>query len=178
MIHDTPGHRPVPRAWGGSRQVLARLLLLCFFGGLMLLSLSGCRSAPRLPPVNIAEPGWSLREGQSLWRSQRDGPEIAGEIIVASRADGRSLVQLVKAPLPLLTAQTTPGAWQIEFISEQRLVSGQGAPPTKWIWLHLARALNGSAIPPAPLKFRKLDDGGSHLENAATGESLTVYLNE
>jgi len=148
-----------------------------FWGCLTLLCLTACRSAPRLPPVNVAEPGWILREGQSLWRSQRDGPEIAGEIIVASRADGGSLVQLAKAPLPLLTARTTPAAWQIEFIPEQRIISGKGAPPVRFLWLHLARSLNG-ALPPAPLRFLKLNDGSCRLENPATGESLTVYLNE
>ena len=154
-----------------------RLTRIWFLGFLALGFLSACRTAPRLPSVNVAEPGWTLREGQGLWRSQRDGPEFAGEIIIASHADGRSLVQFTKSPLPFLTAQTTPNAWQIEFIPEKRTISGRGGPPARFIWLHLARALSG-APPPASLKFQKLKDGNWHLENSASGESLTVYLAE
>lgn len=161
---------PKPAA---ARHLLVPLWLLgCSTLGL----LTGCQTTARLPPVNITEPGWQLREGQSLWRSERDEPEIAGEIIVASHLNGHSLVQFIKTPLPLLTAQTTQEAWRIEFIPEKRIISGKGQPPAHFIWLHLARALTGTP-PPTPLRFDKVSESSWRLENSATGELLTVYLN-
>ena len=140
-----------------------------------LLMITACRTPPRpLPPVDVSEPGWKLREGQALWRSTRDAPEIAGEVTLAWHADGRSSVQFTKTPLPFLSAQTTKGIWRIEFIPEHRAFSGRGSPPAHFIWLALGRSLNGIP-PPAPLRLEKLPDGGVRLMNPSSGEALTVY---
>jgi hypothetical protein len=138
--------------------------------------LPACRTpVPHLPPVNVAEPGWSLRQGQAVWRSDRHAPEIAGEVLVATHPDGRSIVQFIKVPLPLLAARIAANGWQIDFIPENRTLSGQGQPPARLLWLHVARALNGIP-PPAPARLEKLAEGGWRLDNAHTGETLTLYL--
>ncbi len=150
--------------------------VLCLSVLLVLFCLAGCRSAPApLPAINLSEPGWKLREGQALWRSAKDAPEIAGEVTLALHADGRSWVRFTKTPLPFLNAEITKEGWRIEFIPERRVFSGTGVPPARLLWLHLARALNGLA-PPAPLRFEKSADGGGRLENRSTGETLTLYL--
>src|SRR5258708_3062502 len=53
---------------------------------LVLLGVVGCRTAAPLPVVNLKEPGWTVREGQAVWRRDRKAPEIAGDILVATRS--------------------------------------------------------------------------------------------
>jgi len=141
---------------------------------LLVLSAS-CRSISPLPPANLAEPGWTVRHGQAVWKSGADAPEIAGEIVVATRADGRAFTQFTKSPLPFVVAQTTTNTWQIEFAAENRRWAGRGNPPTRLGWLHLARCLSG-INPPKDWSFRKGDDGTWRLENRKTGETLEGYV--
>src|SRR6266545_7862873 len=54
---------------------------------LMLAMAMACRTAPALPPVNLSEPRWTIQQGQAVWRSRRDAPEIAGELLLACRDD-------------------------------------------------------------------------------------------
>jgi len=131
-----------------------------------------------LPPINLSQPGWKVHEGQAIWRSQQGAPEIAGEVLLAIHTDGRSLVQFIKTPLPILSAQTAPQSWQIEFIPEKRTFAGKGKPPARFPWLHLASALEGTP-PPAPLHFQPGPDGGGwRLENRKTGETLTGFVGQ
>lgn len=150
-------------------RTLASLWLLAFF-------ISSCRTIPPLPPVNLSESGWTLRQGQAVWRSKRDAPEIAGEILFATHSGGRTVLQLTKNPLPFVSAQTSGDDWQIEFVPERRRFSGRGTPTPRLLWIHLARALNG-AKPPAPLKFEQTEPHGFTLENPKTGESISGFLN-
>ncbi len=154
--------------------------MICAFGrwpGILCLTLalSGCRTAPRLPAVNLAEPGWKVRSGQSVWTSREGATELAGELLVATHPDGRSLAQFTKTPLPLLVTQTSTNGWRIEFIAERRVFAGRGEPPVRWLWLHVAPCLAGSK-PPEPLRFETLSEGAWRLENRATGETLAGYL--
>jgi hypothetical protein len=142
---------------------------------LVLLILTGCRTTSRWAPVDLAEPGWKVRQGQAVWRSSRGGPELAGEILVATHPDGRWLVQLIKTPLPLLTVQANQRAWQIEIIPDQRIITGRGDPPTRLLWLHLAGALQGLR-PLSPLRFEGAADSRWRLHNPATGEFIQGYL--
>ena len=144
---------------------------------LLLCSAVSCRTIAPLPAVNLAEPGWTLRQGQALWRSKRDAPEIAGEIIFATHRDGRTLLQLTKNPLPFVTVQTAGDAWQIEFVPQQRRFSGKGVPTKRLPWVHLARALSGTN-PPAPLKFTKDGPDNFALENPDNGETITGFLGQ
>jgi hypothetical protein len=110
-----------------------------------------------------------------VWKSRANAPEIAGELVLATSVDGRTFTQFTKTPLPILVAQTTTNAWQIEFVVESRKFAGRGSPPTRLAWLHLARCLSGVS-PPKGWKFTKGDDGSWHIENKKTGELLEGYL--
>ena len=138
---------------------------------------TSCRTIPPLPPVNLSEPGWTLRQGQALWRSKKDAPEIAGEILFATRAGGQTMLQMTKTPLPFVSVQTRGDEWQIEFVPQQRRFSGKGTPTSRLMWVHLARALSGEK-PPEPLKFQQTEPHGFTLENPKTGESITGFLSQ
>src|SRR5262249_49980619 len=101
--------------------------------------------------------------------------ELAGELLVATHQDGRSLVQFTKTPLPFVVAQSTTNSWQIAFVPKNKTYSGHGEPPVRVIWLHLPRCLNGTP-PPKPLVFERALGSGWKLENRVTGEMVTGYL--
>src|SRR2546421_166697 len=65
---------------------------------LILLFLAGCALLPPLPQANLRDPGWTVREGQAVWKSKRGASDIAGEILVATQPDGRAFVQFTKTP--------------------------------------------------------------------------------
>src|SRR5262249_22496427 len=92
----------------------------------LLICAAGCHF---MPPANLTEPGWRVREGQAVWRAKREAPEIAGEILLATRSDGRTFVQFTKTPFPFLIGQTTTNRWQAELPTENRRYSGPGIPP-------------------------------------------------
>ena len=144
---------------------------------LLAVLAASCRTIPPLPAVNLSEPGWTLHQGQALWRNQKDAPEIAGEILFATHAGGRTMLQMTKNPLPFVAVQTSGDSWQIEFVPQQRRFSGKGTPTPRLLWIHLARALNGTP-PPVPLKFQQTEPHGFTLENPKTGESITGFLSE
>src|SRR5688572_29399594 len=79
--------------------------------------LTGCRSLPTQPPMNLGEPGWTIRQGQAAWRPKSDAPDIAGDLLVAMHVDGRSQVQFTKPPLPFVVAQRHANSWQIQFFA-------------------------------------------------------------
>lgn len=143
----------------------------------VLLSLfcAGCATVT-LPPVNLKQPGWTVRQGQAIWRRQRGGEGIAGDILVATRPDGRAFVQFSKTPFPLVVAQSTPKAWTVDFPPENKHYSGRGRPPKRIIFLQLPGVLSGQP-PLRNWSWRKLADGGWRLENNVSGESLDVYFN-
>ena len=142
---------------------------------LAFVLLAGCRTASPMPPVNVREPGWNVQQGQAVWRSRRNAPEIAGELVVAMHPDGRSLVQFTKTPLPFVVAQATIDSWQVQFVPQNKVYSGRGQPPAQLIWLHLPQCLRGGD-PPEDLLWRQLANQGWRLENRSTGESLEGYL--
>jgi len=155
----------------GTMQLFFKSLwpLLAFF------LLAGCRTASPMPPVNVREPGWNVQQGQAVWRSRRNAPEIAGELVVAMHPDGRSLVQFTTTPLPFVVAQATIDSWQVQFVPQNKVYSGRGQPPARLIWLHLAQCLRGGD-PPGNLLWRQLANQGWRLEDRSTGESLEGYL--
>jgi hypothetical protein len=140
----------------------------------LLCLASACQTLGPLPPVDLKEPGWTVREGQAVYRRNRTEPEIAGEILVATRPDGSSVVQFTKAPFPLMIARTTPAGWQVEEPARNRRYSGHGHTPGRILWLALPRALTGRPLP-KDIQWRS-DANGWHLENRQTGESLEGYL--
>jgi hypothetical protein len=146
-------------------------------GRIVLLSsmLAGCQLLPPLPPADFSEPGWQVREGQAIWRSSAEAPELAGELLFATNMAGRTMVQFIKTPIPFLTAQTTTNAWKIDFTVENRSYRGPGTPPSRLLWLHLARALAGTP-PPAPIQFHRDGPDSWVIDNPRSGERISGVL--
>lgn len=135
------------------------------------LLLSGCRTPPPLPPADLAAPGWRVQQGQAVWKPTRSRPELAGELVLATRTNGDFFVQLAKTPFSLATAQVLNDRWQIEFGNSERRWGGRGEPPSRFVWFQLPRALASKSLDkhwrftqPAPNSWR--------LENSRTGETL------
>ncbi len=138
---------------------------------LAALGLVSCRTAPPLPPVDLTANGWNVRPGQAVWQRNPRAPAITGELLVATHPDGRTWLQFTKTPVPILTAQTAPGRWRIEFDPQRRVVAGAGSPPDRLIWLHLAGCLGGAAPPPG-WSFTRPAAQRWRLENPRTGERI------
>jgi hypothetical protein len=141
---------------------------LRLFAGILLLSVfCGCHTAP-LPQVNLSEPGWKLHEGQAVWRRSKSAPELAGELQLATHADGRAWLQFTKTPIAFVVVQTAPTGWQVHFPPQNRTYSGTGLPPSRLAWLQLTRALAG-ASPASGWTFTRQPDQLWRLENQAGG---------
>ena len=149
------------------------LAALCL--ALIVPGFTACRTPAPLAPVDLAAPGWILRQGQAVWQPGPDTPEIAGDLLVAMRSDGSAFVQFTKSPLTLAVAQRTPMQWQIEFPMQNRRYTGQGRSPDRLIWLHLSDALSGNR-PPVPWTWQLREGDGWLLRNDRTGESLEGFL--
>jgi len=144
-----------------------------------LIALTGCVSAPPLPKANLSEPGWTVQQGQAVWHRSKSGAqgpaEIAGDLTLATRADGSAFVQFSKA-LPLVIAQTTPTAWQIESPVQNVRFARHGKPFARIIWFQLIDALAGKPL--AKGWQWKNSDTNWHLENPSSGEYLEGYLTQ
>ena len=143
-------------------------------GLLLLLGSTGCRSLAPLPPANLAEPGWTVRHGQAVWHLPKSQSELAGDLIVATRPDGRSFVQFSKTPFPLVTGQLLAGQWEVEFPPQNKRYSGRGKPPARLIWLQLPLVLAGRP-PPRHWSWHQ-DANGWRLANPSNGESLEGFF--
>ncbi len=139
-------------------------------------ALVGCATMAPLPSANLEEPGWTVRQGQALLK-EPGKPEIAGEIMVATRNDGEALVQLTKNPFPLVTARSTPHGWQVQSHTDNKFYSGHGKPPNRIIFLHVPRMLAGESAPKG-WSYQKLAEGGYRIENSGRGESLEIYFDQ
>lgn len=143
---------------------------------LLVAGLLGCRTAPPFPKADLAQPGWTVHQGQAIWRAKRSAPEIAGEILLATNADGRTFVQFSKTPFPFVIAQTTTNAWQIESPTQGRRYSGYGNPPARVIWFQLPRACSDSTLANNWAWHESVS--GWHLEQRNTGERLEGYFTQ
>src|SRR5437867_3601507 len=120
----------------------------CFLAELLPLAVvlpifGACRSVRPQPPMNLSEPGWTIRQGQAVWRTKPQAAEIAGELLVAMHRDGRSVVQFLKLPLPLVDAHRDTNSWQIRFYGQNKRYAGRGPPPKRILWLQLPEGLVG-----------------------------------
>src|SRR5437762_2550749 len=125
-----------------NRKRKLRQIHLC--GALLLLT--ACRTLTLLPPADLAEPGWHVQQGQAVWRPRPDAPELAGDLLVATNLDGRTLVQFTKTPLPFVVAQATSNTWQIQWVPQNKIFSGHGQPPRRLTWLYLPQCLTGRRV--------------------------------
>jgi hypothetical protein len=101
------------------------------------LLLLGCRTVPELPPVDLAQPGWQVRQGQAVWKPNASAPELSGELVWAVHPDGRFLLQFLKTPITLVEAQGSNERWQISFPPQGRTIKGsRGQSPSQRLsWL-------------------------------------------
>jgi hypothetical protein len=139
------------------------------------LALGGCITAPDKILFAISGPGWTVRQGQAIWRPGPRYPELAGEIVLAQNPDGRSSLQFTKTLLPVALAQTTKTNWLIQFPPQRLGFTGRGQSPQRFVWLHLAAALAGETLP-EDFHFKRSPDGGWRLENRRTGEFVEGFL--
>ncbi len=141
----------------------------------VLFTSAGCRTPTPISPANVSEPGWTLRQGQAVWRTSADAPEFAGEIIFAMQPDGRTVLQFAKNPIPFVNVQTSNRLWQIEFVPRRKKFSGKGTPTPRLIWVHLARALAGDKTQ-SPLRLGHDSSGDFTFENRSSGEKISGFL--
>jgi hypothetical protein len=146
---------------------------LSFF---LLMVVNGCLTAPPLPQANLSEPGWTVRQGQAVWTPRRKAPEIAGELLLATRTDGSAFVQFTKTPFPFAIAQTSPTGWQIEFPPQNRRFAAPGKPPARIVWFQLVNALVGKPI--AKSWAWHNSETNWQLTNSSSGESLEGYFTQ
>lgn len=130
----------------------------------------GCRTMPPLPPVTLSA-DWKLQQGQAIWKPTRSRPELAGELLLATKTNGDFFVQFSKTPFSLATAQVVNGQWQIEFGDGERRWNGRGRPPPRFVWFQLPRALAGAGVSDN-WKFERVTTNTWRLENHRTGETL------
>ncbi|MFM1767691.1 MAG: hypothetical protein RJA22_220 [Verrucomicrobiota bacterium] len=146
----------------------------------MLLSLAllaGCRSLPPIPSPDHSGPGWTLREGQAVWRASARADGVAGDLLLATHPDGRCVVRFTKAGLPLLEAWRAPGGWRVGMPPAGRVRGGNGAPPSRVLWLQLPRAVEGGVVPAGwILSGRTEADARWVVSNPRTGEQLAGFL--
>jgi len=126
-----------------------------------------------LPKVNLSEPGWTIRQGQAVWQPGPKSPEIAGELLLATQANGSTFVQFTKTPFPFAIAQTTSNGWQIEFPPQNKRYAGPGKPPARISWFQLSNALTGK---PLARGWTWRDSGTSWQLKDSSGESLEGYF--
>lgn len=141
---------------------------------LVLLS-GGCMTSPDKTLFAASGPGWTVRQGQAIWRPGVKYPELAGEIVLAQNPDGHSSLEFTKTLLPVTLAQTTKTNWLIQFPPQRLGFSGRGQPPQRFTWLYLSAALTGEKLP-ENFQFTRSPDGGWRLENRRTGESIAGFL--
>lgn len=161
-----PRQRPVPRR--------ARWLLACL--AVLFLAATGCRTVPPLPAIDLLSSDWKVRQGQAVWQNNRHAPELAGELLIASRP-GHVLVQFTKPPFTILAAQQTEASWEVRIPLRNQRYSGPGPAPKRIAWLHLPGLLEGGSAPrPWIWSFRS--DGTWRLSNPRSGEFIEGYLLE
>jgi hypothetical protein len=147
---------------------------------LMVLTtlLCGCAFVGDLPPVDLNDPGWTTWTGQATWRPNSDAPRLAGDIVASRHDAGDVFVNFSKAALPLFTAHTVDGKWQIEFVERGRNYSGRGSPPKRFVWFALPGLLTDRD---AKLENWLVDWPATDelvLENGKTGESIHFFVDQ
>ena len=138
--------------------------------GLLMFG-AGCATTHPLPPADFSAPGWRVQQGQAVWKPSSTRPELAGDLLVATNVNGNLFIQFSKIPFPLATAQVSGDQWRIQFGADQYAWHGRGAPPNRFGWFQLPRALL-DANPGGNWKFTRVETNSWRLQNSRTGETL------
>jgi hypothetical protein len=145
-------------------------------GFILAANLCGCLSLRPLPKADLSQPGWTLRQGQAVWKPPgRTSPEIAGELLLATRTDGSAFVQFTKTPFPFIIAQSTSNRWQLEIPPQNKRYTEPGKPPARIVWFQLVNALAGK---PLAHGWTWHDSGTNWELKNSSGESLAGYLSQ
>ncbi len=127
-----------------------------------------------MPAEDISQPGWSVRQGQAVWKASAEATEIAGELLVATHPKRGLVLQFIKTPFPIVSGQVNPDGWRISF-SGAREFAGRGDPPTRISWFQLSAAVQGGKVPREWI-FQRTSQRKWRLENRKTGEYIEGYL--
>lgn len=155
---------------------IKRNFLRLFFGLLFAstIFLSGCATAPTTL-FTVSGPGWNVQQGQALWTPRQGAPQFGGDLLLATDANGRSLIQFEKTPISLVTVQLTPKDWTLDFSQLGGFWKGHQPAPARTVWLYLPDALAGKPLPKV-FHFEQKPNGNWRLEDVKTGESLEGFL--
>ena len=144
---------------------------LAVLSTLALVLCAGCATTNSLPPADLAAPGWTVLQGQAVWKPAQDRPELVGDLLLATNISGNFFIQFSKIPFPLATAQTAADQWQIEFGADKYSWRGRGTPPDRFAWFQLPPALLGAKTG-GNWRFTRPETNSWRLENPRTGETL------
>ena len=137
----------------------------------MLVFCPGCHTANPLLSADFSAPGWRVQPGQAVWKPSPNRSELTGDLLLATNANGSFFVQFSKMPFPVVTAQISGDQWQIEFGADKYSWHGHGAPPQRFGWFQLPRALAGESLA-RNWHFETVTTNSWRLENPRTGEIL------
>ncbi|HXG49135.1 MAG TPA: hypothetical protein VNO52_16040 [Methylomirabilota bacterium] len=139
-----------------------------------LILAAGCRTA-EWPAVDCSQPGWRVRHGQAVWKPGAGRPEIAGELLLATRDDGAAYVQFAKPPLTLCEARSEDARWWFRAGATSVRRGRRGPAPVRLLWLHLDPALRNQPLP-SPLRWQTAGATGWRLENPQRDEWIEGFL--
>ena len=167
-----------PPQKGGPQNVFSRSIrhFSRLIGFIAAASVCGCVSSRPLPKADISQPGWTVRQGQAVWQPPGPkSPEIAGELLLATRPDGSAFVQFTKTPFPFAIAQISSNHWQLEIPPQNKRYTERGKPSARIVWFQLVNALTGKPL----AKGWTWNDSGTNwqLKNSS-GESLEGFLSQ
>jgi len=125
---------------------------------MVVLALAGCASRPLVPPMNLAEGGWVIRQGTATWTPRPGQPPMTGNLVVGMTVDGRALVQF-STPTngTLALAQFTTNYWQVQFPPQKKSSVGGRSLPDKVLWLQLPDGLLGNTVKETDWIFSRLE---------------------
>ena len=146
-------------------------------GWFIIAGLAACTSLRPLPEVDLSDPGWTLWNGQAVWKPRSDRPALAGDLIAARHTNNDILVCFSKPPLPIFTAQVAGELWKIDFLERERSYTGRGRPPQRFIWFRVPDLLSGAPAPP-DWEVQTTANGQWSIVNQGTGESIRVVLDQ
>lgn len=147
-----------------SRSLLAVLVVVSL--------LNGCATPAPRPAMNLAEPGWVIREGQAAWKRSPDSAEVRGQLLVALHVDGRNVVQFNAASGERVQAQFSTNFWQAQLPGRTAPVTGRGKPPQKILWLQLPEGLLGNSAEETDWMMSRERGRPWRFYHDVTGESL------
>jgi len=174
-----PGHRGIAKvnplsphltttAWTGMSGLLMAILML---------TASGCRTAPPMAPVDLAATGWTVKSGQAVWQPKSGAPELAGFILMASSTSGEVFIRFSKDPLEIVLARRNQEGWTLDIPGFNKHYSYRGKPPDRIGWFQLADAVF-EGVTADDWEWTDSNQGRWKLIRRRTGERLEGFFNE